>query len=92
MPKAGNNINACRWGIKALNTKRNIIVNQNTNAKELEAEKKAQERVTKPLHREEIPIFLRNSIVSQKSDAPDEKDKNVESFLRINRTKTFTSE
>lgn len=67
-------------------------MNQNNNAKELEDEKKAQERVTKPLHPEDIPIFLRNSLVSQRSNAPDEKDKNVKSFARINRKRTFTQE
>ena len=48
------------------------------NAKELEAKKKAQERVTKPLHPRDVPLFLRDSAEGQKPDAKDKPDANRE--------------
>ena len=53
------------------------------NAKQLEDQKQAQERVTQPLHREYIPIFILNSIVSQERHALDEKAKSTGRFPRI---------
>ena len=50
-------------------------MDQNMNAKELEAQKKAQERVTKPLHPEDILLFMRDSSEDQKGDVQDEKEK-----------------
>jgi hypothetical protein len=50
-------------------------VEQNMNAKELEAQKRAQERVTKPLHQEDITSFLRDSSEDQKVTVQDEKEK-----------------
>ena len=45
------------------------------NTQEREAEKKAQERVTQPLHPEDILLFMRDSSEGQKGDVQDEKDK-----------------
>ena len=42
-------------------------------ARELEAKLKAQERVTKPLHPEDI-LFLRERGEAQESDAQDKQD------------------
>lgn len=50
-------------------------MDQNLNAKELAAEKKAQERVTQPLHPEDILLFLRDSSEGQKGEVQDEKEK-----------------
>ncbi len=46
------------------------------NAKELEAKKKAQERVTKPLHPRDVPLFLRDRAKVQEPDAKDKPDAN----------------
>ena len=43
-------------------------------AKELDAKLKAQERVTKPLHPEDIPFLLRESVEVQKADAHDKQE------------------
>lgn len=51
-------------------------MSQDLNAKELEAKKKAQERVTKPLHPRDIPLFVRDSATVQKPDAKDKPDAN----------------
>lgn len=67
-------------------------MNSKMNAKQLEDQKKAQERVTKPLHREDIPIFIRNSIVSQERHALDEKTKSTGRFPRIAPIKTPRAE
>ncbi len=45
------------------------------NAKELAAEKKAQERVTQPLHPEDVLLFLRDSADDQKGDVGEEQEK-----------------
>ena len=50
-------------------------MNQKMNAKELETQKKAQERVTKPLHPEDITSFLLDSSEDQKVTVQDEKEK-----------------
>lgn len=63
-------------------------MNSKMNAKQLDDQKKAQERVTQPLHREDIPIFIRNSIVSQERHALDEKNKSIGRFPRIAPSKT----
>ena len=44
------------------------------NAEELEMKRKAQERVTKPLHPEDMPFFLRESVEVQKADAQGKQD------------------
>lgn len=58
--------------------KEEFIVSQEMNAKELDAKRKAQERVTKPLHPEDVPIFLRESVEVQKADAQNKQDANRE--------------
>jgi hypothetical protein len=45
------------------------------NTQEREAEKKAQERVTQPLHPEDILLFMQDSSEDQKADVQDEKEK-----------------
>ena len=67
-------------------------MNSKMNAKQLEDQKKAQEEVTKPLHREDIPIFIRNRIVSQEHHALDEKAKSAGRFPRIAPIKNVTVE
>ncbi len=67
-------------------------MNPKMNAKQLEDQKKAQERVTQPLHREDIPIFIRNSIVSQERHALDEKAKSTGRFPRIAPIKNVRAE
>ncbi len=52
-------------------------MSQEINAKELDAKRKAQERVTKPLHPEDVPLFLEGAEV-QKADAQDKQDGNRE--------------
>ena len=47
------------------------------NAKELEAKKKAQERVTKPLHPRDVPLFVRDSGEVQKPEAKDKPEANL---------------
>lgn len=49
-------------------------MSEEINAKELDAKRRAQERVTKPLHPEDMPLFLRESVEVQKADAPDQQD------------------
>lgn len=79
MLKARLVINACRSGTNHTQHKRKIIVNQDINAKGTDAEKRAQERVTKRLDQEaEIPLFLRADPEVQKGEAQDEKDKTGE--------------
>ena len=48
---------------------------QNMNAKELETQKKAQERVTQPLHPEDITSFLRESSEDHTVTVDDEQEK-----------------
>lgn len=43
-------------------------------ARELDAKLKAQERVTKPLHPEDMPLFLRESVDVQKAEGADKQD------------------
>lgn len=43
-------------------------------ARELDAKLKAQERVTKPLHPEDMPLFLRESVDVQKAEGEDKQD------------------
>ena len=50
-------------------------MDQNMNTQEREAEKKAQERVTQPLHPEDILLFMQDSSEDQKGDVQDEKEK-----------------
>jgi len=45
------------------------------NTQKREAEKKAQERVTQPLHPEDIALFMRDSSEGQKGHVQDEKEK-----------------
>ena len=79
MLKARLVINGCRSDTNYTQHKRKITVNQDINAKELDAEKKAQERVTKRLdQKEEIPLFLRAESQGQKGNPQDEKDKSGE--------------
>ena len=70
-------INECQSVTEAL-TERNNIVNQNINSEKTDAEKKDQERVTRPLYPEEVPLFLQDSSEGQKGDPQDEKDKSGE--------------
>ena len=51
-----------------------ITVSEEIKAKELAAKLKAQERVTKPLHPEDMPLFFRESVEVQKADAQPERD------------------
>ena len=51
-------------------------MSQEMNAKELEAKKKAQERVTKPLHPRDVPLFVRDRAEVQKPEAKDKPDAN----------------
>lgn len=54
-------------------------MNQDINAKELDAKKRAQERVTKRLDQgAEIPLFLRVESERQKGDPQNEQDKGAE--------------
>jgi hypothetical protein len=53
-------------------------VSEEINAKELDAKLKAQERVTKPLHPEDMPVFLRESVQVQEADAQDKQDEKGE--------------
>lgn len=50
-------------------------MDQNMNTRKREAEKKAQERVTQPLHPEDILLFMQDSSEDQKADVQDEKEK-----------------
>ena len=45
-------------------------------AEELEAKLKAQERVTKPLHPRDVPLFLRDIAEVQKPEVKDKPDAN----------------
>ncbi len=47
-------------------------------AEQLDAKQKAQERVTKPLHLEDVPLFLRESIEIKKVDGQDRQEANRE--------------
>ena len=49
-------------------------MDQNINTEKTEAEKKDQERVTRPLYPEEVPLFVRDSLEGQKGDPQHEKD------------------
>ena len=51
-------------------------MSQEINADELEAKRMAQERVTKPLHSEDVPLFLGESVELKKDE--DEQDANRE--------------
>ena len=42
-------------------------------AKELDAKRKAQERVTKPLHPEDVPLFLSESVEIPKAADQDQQ-------------------
>jgi hypothetical protein len=51
-------------------------VSQEINAKELDAKRKDQERVTRPLHPEDMPLFLREGAENQKAAVQDKQDAN----------------
>jgi len=57
--------------------KRNNIVNPKIDGEKTEAEKD-QDRVTRPLYPEEVPLFMRDSADGQKGDPQDEKDQSSE--------------
>lgn len=52
-------------------------MNQKINAEKTDAEND-QDRVTRPLYPEEVPLFLRDNADGQKGDPQDEKDKSDE--------------
>jgi hypothetical protein len=52
-------------------------VSQKIDREKTEAEKD-QDRVTRPLYPEEVPLFMRDSADGQKGDTQDEKDKSAE--------------
>ena len=54
-----------------------MTVNEEMNAEEL-AKRNAQERVTKPLHPEDVPLFIRESVEVGEAAAPDKDDANRE--------------
>ena len=52
-------------------------MDQNINAEKTDAQKD-QERVTRPLYPEEVPLFLQDNADGHKGDPQDEKDKSEE--------------
>ena len=69
-------INECQLDTETLN-QRNNIVNEKIDGEKTEAEKD-QDRVTRPLYPEEVPLFMRDSADGQKGDPQDEKDQSGE--------------
>jgi hypothetical protein len=69
-------INEYQSDTEAFN-QRNKTVSQKIDREKTEAEKD-QDRVTRPLHPEEVPLFLRDSADGKKGDPQDEKDKGME--------------
>lgn len=49
--------------------KEEFIVSSELNAEELDAKRKAEERVTKPLHPEDVPLLLHERVEVQKAES-----------------------
>ena len=69
-------INECQLDTETF-SQRNNLVNQKIDGEKTEAEKD-QDRVTRPLHPEEVPLFMRDSTDGPKGDPQDEKDQSGE--------------
>jgi hypothetical protein len=69
-------INECQSDTEAFN-QRNKTVSQKIDREKTEAEKD-QDRVTRPLYPEEVPLFMRDSTDGQSVGPQDEKDKSAD--------------